>query len=432
VNELKVIADKALAALKAEGADMAVCFVRTAETREFNVDGGEFSLYRTLFDKTLSLTAYKDHKKGSIAANRLDDESIIKAAKDCLSVAASAVEDSAWDIAPVTKNQSFVSGVPEPDMDRFFDRIRELTDTIKERYPIILIEQLVAEHELERAVYKNSKGAEYESLSGQYSVDLAFSAHEGEDSSSFFGTTIVTDKLDRPFIELGTIAGDLEDAQKQIHTQAIEGKFTGTILMHPSCLEGMLDSIIDNFASDGVIIDGTSIWRDKLGSKVADERLTVSIAPFDERIICGERYTGDGFLSEDYDIIKDGILKSFTLSLYTANKTGLPRAKNSDSCLVVKAGDKPLKDIIKGIKKGLIVGRFSGGEPGTGGDFTGVAKNSYLVENGVIVSAVSESMISGNLAELLLNVEAISTELACNGTSVLPWIAFNGITVSGK
>jgi PmbA protein len=55
-----------------------------------------------------------------------------------------------------------------------------------------------------------------------------------------------------------------------------------------------------------------------------------------------------------------------------------------------------------------------------------------LVEDGEIVSAVSESMISGNLAELLLNVEAISTELACNGTSVLPWIAFNGITVSGK
>jgi PmbA protein len=432
MNDLKIIADKALAALKAEGADMAACSVRTAETREFNVDGGEFSLYRTLFDKALNLTAYKEYKKGSIAANRFDDESIAGAAKDCLSVAASSVEDRAWDIAPETNNQSFVSGVPEPDMDYFFARIRELVDNIKERYPLIIIEQLVAEHELERAVYKNSKGAEYESLSGQYSVDIAFSAHEGEESSSFFGTSVVTDKLDKPFIELGTIACDLEDAQKQIYSKSIEGKFTGTILLHPSCLESMLDSIIDNFASDGVIIEGTSIWKDKLDTKVADDRLTVSVAPLDKRIVCGERYTGDGFISEDYDIIKEGILKSFVLSLYTSNKTGLPRAKNTDGCLVVKAGDKPLKEIIKSIKRGLIVGRFSGGDPGTGGDFSGVAKNSFLVEDGEIVSAVSESMISGNLAELLLNVEAISRELACNGSSVLPWIAFNGITVSGK
>jgi PmbA protein len=120
------------------------------------------------------------------------------------------------------------------------------------------------------------------------------------------------------------------------------------------------------------------------------------------------------------------------LAGYTANKTGLPRAKNTDGCYVVKPGDKPLNEIIKGIKKGLIVGRFSGGEPGTGGDFSGVAKNSYLVENGNIKGAVNETMISGNLAELLNNVEAISSEVVCDGMSVLPWIAFKGVTISGK
>jgi PmbA protein len=432
MDNLSLIADKALAALLKEGADMAYCVVRTAETREFNVDGGEFSLFRTLYDKSLNLTAFKNHKKGGIGANRFDDTAIENAAKDCVAVADSGVEDEAWDIAPRVKNQRFIQGVPEPDMDRFFDRVKDLMDTIRDRHPKIVVEQLVAEHATEREIYKNTKGAEYEVISGQYVIDITFSAHDGDESSSFSGTTVVTDKLDRPFIELGTMETDLSDAERQIYTKAVEGKFTGTVLLHPNCFCSLLESIAGNFASDNVIIDGTSVWKDRLGQRVADERLTISLAPFDSRIVCGERYTVEGFLSEDYDFIRDGVLTSFMLANYTANKTGLPRAKNTDSCYVVKPGDKPLNEIIKGIKKGLIVGRFSGGEPGTGGDFSGVAKNSYLVEDGKITGAVNETMISGNLAELLNNVEAISSEQVADGMSVLPWIAFNGVTISGK
>ncbi len=432
MNDLKPIADKALEALKKEGADMAACLVRTEELREFNVEGGEFTLYRTLFGKSLSLTANKDHKKGEIEANRFDDAAISSAARDCLAVSASGVGDEAWDLAPETGSRRFVQGAPEPDMDAFFSRLRELTDTIRERFPRIVVEQLAAEHAAEREVYKNSRGADYELISGAYTVDITFCAHEGGDSWSFFSSAVMTDSLDRPFIELGTLAKDLADAEKQIRAEAIRGKFTGTVLLHPSCFMGLLESIAENFASDGAIIDGTSIWKDRLGQRVADERLTISVAPFDNRIVCGERYTAEGFLSEDYDFIRDGVLNSFMLSLYASNKTGLPRAKNTDVCFVVRPGDRPLDEIIRGIKRGLVVGRFSGGEPGTGGDFSGVAKNSFLVENGRIRGAVSETMISGNLAELLNSVEAISSELACDGVSALPWLAFGGVTISGK
>ena len=88
--------------------------------------------------------------------------------------------------------------------------------------------------------------------------------------------------------------------------------------------------------------------------------------------------------------------------------------------------------MIKGIERGLIVGRFSGGEPGASGDFSGVAKNSFLIENGKITGPVSEVMISGNLAQILKSVRDISRERIADGGSVLPYISFDGITVSGK
>jgi len=40
---------------------------------------------------------------------------------------------------------------------------------------------------------------------------------------------------------------------------------------------------------------------------------------------------------------------------------------------------------------------------------------------------VTETMISGNFAELLKNLRGISRETVCDGYSVLPWAAFDGI-----
>ena len=154
--------------------------------------------------------------------------------------------------------------------------------------------------------------------------------------------------------------------------------------------------------------------------------------PGDSRIVCGQRYTADGFRAEDYDLIKDGVLKSFLLSLYVANKSGFAPAKNTSFSLVIEGGDTPYEDMIRNIKKGLIIGRFSGGQPGTNGDFSGVAKNSFLVEDGQIKGAVSETMINGNLADLLNNLVAISKETVANGNSVLPYMAFDKVVISGK
>ena len=432
MHDLKMIADKALAALKDNGADKAQCSVRFTETHEFNVDGGKFSLFRTLFDNSLTLTAVKDDKKGSVGINRLDDESIAAAAVNCLAIADSGAADPAWAFAEKSENGTFTEGSPEADLDLLFDRTEELMNDIKAQFPLILMEQMIVTHKKRHTVFKNSFGVEYEVLSGNYEIELMFSAHEGEKSSSFFGSGVYTDRLDTPFMELGTIREDLANVSKQLETKPLEGKFTGVAVLPPSSLGTFIGSALGNFTADGTLLDGTSPWKDSLGKVVADSAITISAAPLDERIVCGERFTGEGFRSENYDIIKDGVLESFMLSGYVANKTGLPRAKNSSYSIVMKPGDTPYADIIAGIERGILVGRFSGGEPGTSGDFSGVAKNSFLIENGKITCALSETMISGNLGDLLKNVVAISSEVVCDGATVLPYVAFGGVTVSGK
>jgi len=100
--------------------------------------------------------------------------------------------------------------------------------------------------------------------------------------------------------------------------------------------------------------------------------------------------------------------------------------------ILVEGGDTPIDDSIKDVKKGIIVGRFSGGNPTISGDFSGVAKNSFLVEDGKIVGAINETMINGNLADLLNNLVAISKETVQDGSMVLPYMAFDKVIISGK
>lgn len=50
----------------------------------------------------------------------------------------------------------------------------------------------------------------------------------------------------------------------------------------------------------------------------------------------------------------------------------------------------------------------------------------------MIADAVSETMISGNLMQLLQSVSAVSSERVNNGAYILPWVKVEGITVSGK
>lgn len=402
------------------------------ETREFNADLGDFSLYRTVFSNGVTVTVYKDSKMGTKAGNDFSDEALKTTVDEAVLSAQSAVEDPAHDIAPKQDAEVFNCGCYEPDIDKFFSRVEELLSDIKAQYPKVKILNVYASHTKAHSLYKNSNGTNFEKLGGSYSVTLEFSGNDGENTTGLDYASLTVSSLDEPFINLGSFRVHLESAQNQLNLTSFDGKFEGTVLFTPDCFAEFVSFIEQNYVSSSVILDGTSLWKDKIGQLVADPRITISMNSSDPRIVEGEVYTSDGYRTQDVDIIKDGILKNHLLSLYVANKTGRPVTKNSSFDLVVKAGDTAYEDIVKSIDRGLLVGGFSGGQPGTNGEFSGVAKNSYYIEDGKIKGAVSETMINGNLGEMLNNVKAISKEVVCDGSMVLPYVAVNGIVISSK
>ena len=272
----KDIAVYVLESLKKAGADHAQCIVSTGRVDELNVDGGKFSLLRTLFNSSISLKALKGGRKGTITANRLDKESIDKAVEDCIISADSSVPDEAESISERINNGNFKTGVLSPNRDRLFDRLREFLDDVKKSYPKIIIEQLISYYQNTECLFMNTNGVEFTDISGKYNLSSMFSAHENENSSSFMGYDFDFSDLDRKLINFGMQNELFAEFEKQIYTKPYNGKFVGSLLISPVCFIYIISISISNFMSDATIIDGTSPWKAILGKQVTSDKLTLS------------------------------------------------------------------------------------------------------------------------------------------------------------
>ena len=430
--DIKQISQKLDVLLKEKGVQVYEHCVSESEKQELNTEKADFSLFRTIFDNGVSVTVILDGKKGSASGNDLSDEGLEKVVSDAVLGAESSVADEANAIAEREEPEAFQSGCWEADMPRFYDCLKAMMDTMAKDYPKVNLMTLIGDHTRYHVYYVNSNGTRFENRSGLYHVTIEMSGSDGEKNTGLDYTGFCTKDLDTPLIEQASVKQHLEATEASLNSVALPGKFEGTVIFTPDCLGEFTYMLASNYIMGGVIMNGTSQWLDKLGQQVASEKITVSLKAQDERIADLQPFTNDGYKAENVAVIEKGVLNCFLLNLYAARKTGKPVIKNTSFAMVIENGDTPLRDMIASVDKGLIVGGFSGGEPGANGEFSGVAKNSFYVENGKIVGAVTETMINGNLEQVFKNVIAVSKEQVCDGGSVLPWLACGGIVISGK
>ena len=202
--ELKVIAAYTLSCLKKYGADDAQCKVRFIDVDEINVDAGEFSLMRSTFDSSVTMKVIKDSKKGVIAINKTDKESIDAAARECVANAEVSAVDDCLSIAEKEENEDFSYGVAESDRDKFFEKIREYMVDLKNDYPKVFVEQLIADYSEATSVFANTNGVEFSYRAAYYSMGSMYSAHDGDKTTSFNSTGIDFTDLDKKILDMGT------------------------------------------------------------------------------------------------------------------------------------------------------------------------------------------------------------------------------------
>lgn len=426
------IARAALAALKAAGADKAAAGFSRGEQSELNVDAGKMSLYRSTVNVSVSVTAYVGGRKGSVSVNRYDDAAIRGAAEEAVAMARSSEPDPANDISPARPLERFAFGPAEPDSAAMYERLREFVDYASSRYPDTRLEQCILNFAAGESSYANSNGAEFQERSGSYGFQAMFTTKKGEKASSFNYSGASHRGLTLPLKDWGNVDLLMRQSTEQLEPGGVGGSFQGELVIAPDCLGDFISYLDGTYLGDYALITGSSPWKDKLGQKVVSPLFSLRSLPAGPGVEIGYSYTGDGFRAENCDLIDAGVLKNFSLGFYGSNKTGKPRCPSGGGALAVDAGVTPLDDMIRDVKRGLLLMRFSGGSPSDNGDFSGVAKNSYLIEDGKIARPVGETMIAGNVAELFSGIRAVSRELVDYGSAVCPWALTGPVTISGK
>ncbi len=424
-------ADNCIAEFKKAGMDRSKVIINDSEVRELYFNNGDISMLRTTFNTSLQLTAIKDDKKGATVTNKTDADSVAKAIADTISLAESSNPEPANDISEFQPAAEFSNGPMEADNDKIYDRLSEFLNQVKASYPLIQLREGGVSYHKNNMILKNSNGVDYASTNGYYQFMVMFSSKEGEKTSSFNYTYKLMKDLDEPLIESVNLKHLLKNSADEVNARAFDQKFSGDMIITPECMGEIIGSVLSHLG-DFAHITGTSLFKGKLGQKVADEKLTVRSAPLSDDFAYKSFFSGDGYLNENKSIIENGVLKTNLLSLFGSKKTGLERSKTDGACLSVDSGDIKLTDMIKNMKKGIILSRFSGGRPNDNGDFSGIAKNSSYVENGEIKYPVKEIMVTGNLIELINNIVEISEEVTDFGYTKFPWMKVGGITISGK
>ncbi len=308
--------------------------------------------------------------------------------------------------------------VEEVAMERMVEVGKKLIARIRGHTPDILCDVQVIKR-TSSIFLINSQGGEGRYDSSFFSLNLegilvrdTDMLFVGDSESSCRLSDNIDDLADR-------VVWQLEMAKKKA---AVSTKMLPIIFTPNGIASALLTPVVLAFNGKSVL-EGASPLKDKLGEQVFDKKLSlwddatiaygVGSYPFDD----------EGVSSQRLPLVTNGVVANFLYDLQTAALAGTKSTGNGQrvgggfprpaiSSLVLSGGDVSFQAMVEDMKEGLIVEQVMGAEQGNllAGDFGGNVLLGYRVESGEIVGRVKDTMIAGNVYQLLKELLGVGQE----------------------
>ncbi|SHK30147.1 TldD/PmbA family protein [Thermocrinis minervae] len=197
-----------------------------------------------------------------------------------------------------------------------------------------------------------------------------------------------------------------------------------TVVMSAQAGGTMIHEAVGHGLEADLVQKGLSVYKDKLGQKVASELVTV----VDDATLPGHNgsFTVDdeGVPAQRTVLIDKGYLVGYMYDRLSAMKDGkestgngrrqsfmhIPMVRMTNT--FIAPGKENPEDIIKSTKKGVLVVKMGGGEVNTvTGDFVFEIMEGYLIENGQITHPIRSAVLMGNGPKALMDVDAVGYDL---------------------
>jgi len=425
-SDLWAGAEQVLALMRRQGFDDAQVSVSRRHRTELCVAQNEASLLRSVQSSKVQLVGLLDGRRADTEGSELDEPSLHALVQSLWAAVASAPQDAANAVSSGQSAQ-VTRGPQQADATALADAVRELLAWREQHTPSVMLEEALAGHSQLQSCTLTSAGSALMCALGWYDASVFGMAREGAHTSSFNYAGGNADSLaGAPFTTRFGIDDMLRAMTRSVHAEPIGERFVGAVVLTPRVVDSLLGWLIGQLG-DQPLIDGSSVYRSSVGQPATSPLLTLS-SRFDAPGV--SPFSTDAFALEPVVLLEGGTLKALTPSLYGSRKTGLPHVPVGTEGWDMAAGGTPLEALIAGVPRGALVDRLSMGRPAANGDFSGVIKNSFSIRDGQVGNALSETMISGNVAQMLRDVSAVSAERIDTGSWVLPWLCVQGLHFS--
>jgi PmbA protein len=286
----------------------------------------------------------------------------------------------------------------------------------------------------------NSHGSSYDTHEG-YSVLAGSNGFLGEYRKTYAGLNVSlqagdTDDLVEDFwfsskTHLREVASPEDIARtacartlRQLHPRKIKTQRVLGFLF--SCLSGT------------AVYQKSTFLADRLGERIGNEKVTVIDDGLLPRLLGSSPFDAEGEPSRRTVVVENGLLKTFLCNTYAARKIGLRSTGNADgggigpNNFYLRPGPHSPEEIIRSTRKGLLLIRTLGhGLNPVTGDISRGAFGLWI-ENGEIAYPVAEITISGNLGELLHDIEMVGNDLEFDGSVCGPTIKVAEMQIAGR
>jgi len=407
-------ASKALNELMKEFNDVAIKLT-SRDAVMVKLWNSEPSVVQSWREHTAVIYLSKDKRVFELGINLSKIEDVIKVAK------------RVKDYVGMMKESELYAPLPEPSRSGIDDVLVDSTVIKYMEDPLeptnVMIEEAFREGaervagtlhlEVSKYALVTSKG--FEGYKEGSEVMAYLRAFKGEDSGHWaYGSRYLRiEELKR----VGKLAGRYASECSGKVTDIEPGRYD--VVLSPLVL-GNLMSYVGMMASALYVMMGFSIFmRRKPGEKIASEVLTLIDKPKDTELAGSAEFDDEGIETFDKEIIGKGIFKNLLHNSKTAGKLGVKSTGNAGWVmprpwnLEVVKGDYGLDELIKEVKKGLLITNnwYTRLQNYVEGSFSSVTRDAlFLVENGELRARVRRVRISDTFPNLLSNVQALGKD----------------------
>jgi PmbA protein len=198
----------------------------------------------------------------------------------------------------------------------------------------------------------------------------------------------------------------------------------------------------------GGAVSGEALYRrstflaDLEGQQVASSLFSLTDDPLLAGRIGSRPFDGEGVSSRRVPVFEAGLFRNFLFDSYNSRRLGrrstgaahrgvASEPSPGTSNFVMAAGETPPESLYADLEEGLLLTDLMGfGVNLTTGDFSRGAQG-FWIEKGKITYPVTEINLSGNLKDMLANIDAVGNDLLWHGSSAAPSFRMSRLTISG-